>query len=486
MIKRYTDFVNEKILSLKEEGMLETIKNPNFSIVVPGGCNGNCNFCFWKNDKACENYIQNLTETMNSLPEQFYQLSLTGGEPTLSPYLSDILESIDPERWSNTVLTTNGTNLKKFIPKLEGKIQHVNISRHHYDDTINESIFESKTIPSSDELKVLVEELNKVGIDVTYSAVLTEHLNTKEEVKKFIKYAKSHGVDQVFLRKQHGTLDPSEAEKAFEHLPQEHHNCPVCRNTTQHINETKVIWKASVEEPSKELGMIYELVYNQGGTLTSDWDQELIVESSKIKTNAEVLLEGCGGGSTSGCGASSIPPPKVSYSSCGGYTGCGDSSGDERKETKAEKEARLRKAKLKDRKKKVTKVVKKVKKELADSTKIQDDETIYPTTTTAGDVDINYTIKESANEEEGYAVITIDHLDGSRNNKKINLSNNKDLTRKRFKLYDDDGELYYSGFFFDDDMCDNQDELLSWGMSDSGCTTIKVAIGRNAFEEEIS
>ena len=490
MIKRYTDFVNERIYSPEQDGMLETIKNPNFSIVVPGNCNGNCSFCFWKNDKACGNYIQNLTETMNSLPEQFYQLSLTGGEPTLSPYFSDILESIDSERWSNTVLTSNGTNLKKFIPQLEGKIQHVNISRHHYNDEINESVFESKTIPSSEELKVLVKELNKIGIDVTYSAVLTEHLNTKDEVKKFIKYAKSHGVDQVFLRKQHGTLDPSEAEKAFEHLPQEHHNCPVCRNTTQHINESKVVWKASVEEPSKELGMIYELVYNQNGTLTSDWEQELVVESHKIKSNSEALLEGCGISSPSGCGASSSPPPPKSSGSCGGssYSGCGASGGSSttRKETKAEKEARLRKEKLKDRKKKVSKVVKKVKKELASDVKIQDDEINFSTDTTAGDVDINYTIKESVEKENGHAIITIDHLDGSNNGKKINLSNNKDLERKRFKLYDDDDILYYSGFFFDDEMCDNQDELLSWGMSDSGCTKIKVAVGRNAFEEEIS
>jgi len=141
---------------------------------------------------------------------------------------------------------------------------------------------------------------------------------------------------------------------------------------------------------------------------------------------------------------------------------------------------------LKDRKKKVSKVVKKVKKELADDVKIQDDETIYPTSTTGGDVDINYTIKESAEKENGHAIITIDHLDGKINGKKINLSNNKDLERKRFKLYDDDDVIYYSGYFFDDEMCDNQDELLSWGMSDSGCTKIKVAIGRNAFEEEIS
>jgi MoaA/NifB/PqqE/SkfB family radical SAM enzyme len=392
MIKKYTDFVNEKVLNLEQDGMLETIKNPNFSIVLPGKCNGNCGFCFWKESSACENYIQNLKETINNLPEQFYQLSLTGGEPTLSPYFSDILENIDTDRWLNTVLTTNGVNLKKFIHQLEGKIQHVNISRHHYDDKINESIFESKSVPSANFLKKLVKELNDVGIDVTYSAVITEHLNNKDEIKKFIKFAKSHGVNQVFFRKQHGTLDPSEAEKAFEHLPQEHHNCPVCRNTTQHINETKVVWKASLEEPSKELGMIYELVYNQNGKLTSDWEQELIVESTKIKSNPQSLLEECGGGSYSGCGGSSSP--ESSYSGCGssGYSGCGSSDSYSSEPTEEE----LRLAKLKERDIKVKKVLKKVKKELAID-RLEDTKREYgftkPTTST-DDVDVNYEIKK--------------------------------------------------------------------------------------------
>jgi len=359
MVKRYNSYVNEVILPEDKEQnhLLETISNPNFSIVAPGGCNGKCEFCFWKNDKACGNYMEGLTETLGSLPSQFYQLSITGGEPTLSPYLSEILESIDTEKWTHTILTTNGINLKKFIPQLEGKVQHVNISRHHWKDELNEDVFGTNTVPSHKELRVLVQELNAVGIDVTYSAVLTEHLDDKEEIKKFLKFARSHGASQVFLRKQHGTLDPSTVEKAFEHLEQSHHYCPVCRNTTQYINETKVIWKASLEEPSAELGAIYELVYNQNGVLTSDWEQNLIVESSKIKDDGDyVLLEGCG--------------------SSGG--GCGGSSKDASL-SEEDIEALIRMEKLKDRKKKVKKVVDKVKKDLAEDSKVEPNDELEDT-----------------------------------------------------------------------------------------------------------
>jgi len=303
MITKFNSYIKENLSSK----LNETILNPNFSVVVPGGCNGKCSFCFWKQGKICENYVSNLLETMNTLPSQFYQLSLTGGEPSLSPYLDKILENIDRNKWKNTVLTSNGTNLLKFIPKMKGVIEHVNISRHHYDDKINESIFGTDTVPNSAKLKQLVNELHKAGIDVTYSAVLTEDLNSKEGVEKYIKFANSHGVKQVFFRKQHGTLDPSEAEQAFESIKSSTHNCPVCRNTTQNIHGTTVVWKASLEEPSKELGMIYEVVYNQNGVLTSDWEQEFPLNPQLIKENSQYnsLLEDCGGSSHRGCGGSS-------------------------------------------------------------------------------------------------------------------------------------------------------------------------------------
>ena len=43
-----------------------------------------------------------------------------------------------------------------------------------------------------------------------------------------------------------------------------------------------------------------------------------------------------------------------------------------------------------------------------------------------------------------------------------------------FKLYDDDGELYYEGRLHDDDECINQMAALRFGEMDAGCTTILV------------
>jgi hypothetical protein len=43
-----------------------------------------------------------------------------------------------------------------------------------------------------------------------------------------------------------------------------------------------------------------------------------------------------------------------------------------------------------------------------------------------------------------------------------------------FRLYDDDGELYYEGRLTDDDECENQSAALRFGEADAGCTTILV------------
>lgn len=43
-----------------------------------------------------------------------------------------------------------------------------------------------------------------------------------------------------------------------------------------------------------------------------------------------------------------------------------------------------------------------------------------------------------------------------------------------FKLYDDDGELYYEGWLHNDDHAIVQQFVLRWAEVDSGCTTIKV------------
>lgn len=298
--------VFESYFNLSESNI--TVNNPNFSIVVPGGCNGKCNFCFWQKTKPCGNYINILSETLSNLPSQFYQISLTGGEPTISPYLKSILETINKKKFTKVVLTTNGSNLLETIPMLEGKVDHINISRHHFEEDLNNNVFKARMI-NNRQLKNVISELNKVGIDVTLSAVLNENLKSKKDIKDYINFARTIGASQVFFRKPHGTLEPTKVEKAFESYKGFESSCPVCRTKNQLIEGIRVSWKASLEEPSSVMDKIYELIFHEDGTITKDWEGKLKVDVSIISERQQFINEGyqsmneqCGGSFSSGCG----------------------------------------------------------------------------------------------------------------------------------------------------------------------------------------
>lgn len=259
---------------------------PNLSIIVPGPCNAKCGFCFWKNPgKVADTYIQDLKKTLDSMPEQFHQISLTGGEPTISKYLPDVLKVIDRSKYTKIVLTSNGTRLLEFLRNdkdWKNFPYHINISRHHHNDVINAKIFNSKSIIDTDKLKATIQMCHYNNIDVTLNCVLTGHLNNYVQVSDFIRYAKNIGADGVCFRKQHGNIDPSEQEKMFENMPVigEGH-CPVCRTKVQKILGMEVTWKTSCSEPSKELGELYEAIIHPDGRVTQDWEGKIEMSSSR-------------------------------------------------------------------------------------------------------------------------------------------------------------------------------------------------------------
>lgn len=67
--------------------------------------------------------------------------------------------------------------------------------------------------------------------------------------------------------------------------------------------------------------------------------------------------------------------------------------------------------------------------------------------------------------------ITVDYIEnGIRNATPEEIKILKKDCKFHFKLYDDDGILYYSGYMADD----SDFSPLDWAMYDSGCTTIKI------------
>lgn len=296
-------------------------ENPNFTIITSGGCNSKCDFCTDPmNYKPSSDYIKNLMKSIENLPSNFKQVSISGGEPTISPDLEAVLTIVKySNRFDKVVLTSNGTKLLEKAPIISATVDHLNISRHGVGYEQNVKVFGNKTIPTDEELSTICEVFNKQGIDVNLNYVYTkESALTEQDVMDYVAYAKSVGANCVTFRydQAENTLEETYLESYFsEYTKMNVGGCPVCRNHTIYVKGMPVVFKASFEEPSNEIGDVYELIYHVFGKLTTDWEgkSEFAKQATKTKLDDSVFMAktfkvknpiggGCGNSFGGGCG----------------------------------------------------------------------------------------------------------------------------------------------------------------------------------------
>lgn len=272
--------------------------DPNFSIVFPG-CNAKCNFCFGtEHKKVTPGWASKLLKTLGGMPEDFWQISLTGGEPTISRQFELALGAIDPERWEKVVLTTNAAT-NWWPPEIEGIVTNVNISRPSMDDHKNEKIFGIKVLDTH-SLRNLCDQLNIRGIDVTFNCVIGPAVKDEGDVIDYLSRARGMGASHVCFRKMQtetSDLSPTDLETHFGMYKSIHEtSCPACRTNEQIIKGMHVIWKAGVWEPSDAVDEIWEVIFQPTGELTVDWKgeklfdylgMELALEKPKPKPKAK-------------------------------------------------------------------------------------------------------------------------------------------------------------------------------------------------------
>lgn len=263
-------------------------QNPNFTIVLPGVCQAKCDFCFFKQDKNDELFLKGLKKALKKLPDMFYQISITGGEPTISPVFDEAMTIIrkfrEKGKIRKVVLTTNGLNLVN--KNLEG-IDHINISRHHFDQTICENIFKTKKIPNSKDLVDIAAHANKIGIDINYNIVMVEE-NKDLNIFDFSLFAKMHHATSLTFRNQYGDYSANPLEEQVikaGYKASSVQTCPVCRTSTYLVHGLKVKFHSSDYEPTESDKFhpdeVYEVVLQQNGDLTRDWEGQKILLNHK-------------------------------------------------------------------------------------------------------------------------------------------------------------------------------------------------------------
>lgn len=211
----------ENIIGKREEYV--TINPGNFDkghggtlsvkIVLPCYCQAHCSFCFNNNTintskHDYEEFFKNLSRSLDMIFQSSINrkisLDITGNEPTFDIEIFSRLMQILKKyksKISKIVLTTNGFHLEECVQDMEGVVDIVNISVHHYDYLERLNIFKTIHIPDDEKLKRVIKDLDKHNITATSVAVLYQKLdNFNEFYDKFKKWSIKLGFKDARLR----------------------------------------------------------------------------------------------------------------------------------------------------------------------------------------------------------------------------------------------------------------------------------------------
>lgn len=266
-------------------------KTPNLTLVLPGPCNASCSFCTWKREPDESGFLDAFYKLIYHLPPEFTQISISGGEPTLSPVLPDVLAGIEilkaQGRVTKAVLTTNGSNLTATMGLLSPAINHVNVSRHHYLSNVNDKIFKCEIHA---DIKQVVDYLECDAIDVNFNCVLYAD-EDRNFMYDYLAFARIAHIRSITFRNTYNNYKEGRILKYLRshYKPVSVSSCPVCRTEEYLVQGMKVRCHLSDEEPTSNINLndeLYELILHPDGTLSKDWGKQkpvLLEEHPKSK-----------------------------------------------------------------------------------------------------------------------------------------------------------------------------------------------------------
>ena len=187
--------------------------NLSVKIVTPSYCQANCPFCFNKLNKDTQKhnydlFFNNLDKSLEMIIQNINNrnvtIDITGNEPTYDiSVFKELMNHLKKYRdtLKRVILTSNGYHLYDCINYMNGIIDLMNISLHHYDYNERKKIFNTSMIPNDEEVKLIVEKLKRNNISSTAVSVLYKEIdNFKEYYYNFMNYAINNGFKNIRMR----------------------------------------------------------------------------------------------------------------------------------------------------------------------------------------------------------------------------------------------------------------------------------------------
>lgn len=159
-------------------------------------CNGRCSWCINKNSYTPTKSVSIDILCKAAIDSGKKNVILLGGEPTLHPYLEEIISTLATSDL-NVYLTTNGSILTKDYVKdtLKG-LKGINISVHHYSPYINSKItgllLDYKVLQSS------IQQLQLQNTSVRLNCnIIKGYIDTYPSIKHYLRFVKGMDVFDV-------------------------------------------------------------------------------------------------------------------------------------------------------------------------------------------------------------------------------------------------------------------------------------------------
>lgn len=305
--------------------------NVNLSIFTDDYCNADCKFCvaqlrfenkslMYKKDKITndDEYFERLKYILSYLKPLNPSISITGGEPTKSKRLIKILQLVEEFGYRKRTLTTNGSGLLDIVNGktilhhiIENKFHHLNISKAHYDEEINDNIMKfERGYCSNDMLKTIATMSLANNLRPRMSCVLLkEGISTLDDMIKYMEYYQSIGFDNIIFRElmdfnkdtmcnnnkiQYNIdnkirlsdiwkdIDKNDNFKPIRNLMGYYYYVEVYRYQNVDMCSESANLVKLYDEKDKHKDVVYEMIFHPNGNLNGSWiDNEDILLKNK-------------------------------------------------------------------------------------------------------------------------------------------------------------------------------------------------------------